>query len=372
MQVFVARPYLMAGNNPSFHWWSYSVVEQSCISSNYSFGHELAHSMGSDHAPGDVVGVAAYGYSKGYKDLNGEFRTLMALDTGCNCTRALRYSSQSLTHLGKPTGNSSQDNSLSINNVRFTVSGFREATSCAHSISTSSQSVLHTGASGSLTVSTTSGCSWTATSSESWITITGGSSGSGNGSVSYTVSSNTSTQLRSGTITVEGQLITITQDGSPCSYSLSPFSASFDSSGGSGSASMAAPTGCAWTATSSQSWISISEGSSNLEKTREAKKHQTRKKRKKNGGSSGSANGTVSYSVASNSTSQSRSGAVTAEGQILAITQSGIPSADGGNGVSGATTEIPTLSEWGFIIMGICLLCLGAWARRRRSLSDFR
>ncbi len=39
-------------------------------------------------------------------------------------------------------------------------------------------------------------------------------------------------------------------------------------------------------------------------------------------------------------------------------------------GVPAQAEEIPTLSEWGFIIMGICLLSLGVWALRRRNLSD--
>ena len=299
--LFCGKAYLMAGNNPGFSWWSYSVVEQSCISPNYSFGHELAHNMGSDHAPGDPIGVPAYSYSIGYKEPSSQFRTLMAYNSGCNCTRLLRHSSQSITYQGSPTGNSTQDNSLSINNVRFTVSGFRDEPGCEYSTSPGSQSFLESGGGGSLTVSTTGSCSWTSSSSDSWITVTGGGSGTGNGSVSYTVSSNPTTQSRSGNITVEGEVLTIDQDGLPCTYGLSSGSASFGFAGGSSSVGMTSLAGCNWTATSNQGWVTITAGTS------------------------GNGNGTISYTVASNPTIQSRVATITAGGQVLNITQDGIP-----------------------------------------------
>ncbi|MBF0606539.1 MAG: M6 family metalloprotease domain-containing protein [Magnetococcales bacterium] len=63
----------------------------------------------------------------------------------------------------------------------------------------------------SVTVNT--GCPWTATSNNSWITITSGTSGSGNGTVAYTVSANTSASQRTGTMTIAGQTFTVTQEG---------------------------------------------------------------------------------------------------------------------------------------------------------------
>src|SRR5207253_5812204 len=47
-----------------------------------------------------------------------------------------------------------------------------------------------------------------------WLSITSGGSGTGNGTVSYTVSSNSST-ARSGTITAGGQTFTVNQAGVP-------------------------------------------------------------------------------------------------------------------------------------------------------------
>ncbi len=64
-----------------------------------------------------------------------------------------------------------------------------------------------------MSVTAPAGCTWTAVSNVSWITITSSSSGSGSGTVSYSVAANTSTSQRSGTLTVAGKTITVTQAG---------------------------------------------------------------------------------------------------------------------------------------------------------------
>lgn len=74
----------------------------------------------------------------------------------------------------------------------------------------------HSGASGagSFTVTTPSGCSWSATSDRTWLHTS--SSGSGSGTITYTVDANTTTAIRSGTITVAGQALQVVQ--APSSY----------------------------------------------------------------------------------------------------------------------------------------------------------
>jgi hypothetical protein len=86
---------------------------------------------------------------------------------------------------------------------------------CTYSIFPTSQSFSSAGGSGSVNVTAPSGCPWTATSNASWITITSGSSGNGNGTVNYSVASNPSTTPRIGTMTIAGQTFTVTQDGTP-------------------------------------------------------------------------------------------------------------------------------------------------------------
>jgi len=60
----------------------------------------------------------------------------------------------------------------------------------------------------------TSSCAWTARSNDAWIQISGTTgSGTGPGRVSYNYDANASTASRNGTITVNGQTFTLTQDG---------------------------------------------------------------------------------------------------------------------------------------------------------------
>jgi len=56
-------------------------------------------------------------------------------------------------------------------------------------------------------------CTWTASSNAAWLTITSGSSGSGNGSVGYSIAANAGASQRSGTLTIAGQTFTVTQSG---------------------------------------------------------------------------------------------------------------------------------------------------------------
>jgi len=71
-------------------------------------------------------------------------------------------------------------------------------------VTPSGPSFLAPGGTGTLTVTAPSGCGWQAGSAASWIVITAGSSGSGGGSVNYTVSANAGSTQRAGTMTVAG------------------------------------------------------------------------------------------------------------------------------------------------------------------------
>jgi Zn-dependent metalloprotease len=84
---------------------------------------------------------------------------------------------------------------------------------CTFSISPSSSSQPAGGGTGSVSVTAGAGCSWTAVSNATFITITGGASGAGNGTVTYSVAANTGTSSRTGTMTIAGQTFTVTQAG---------------------------------------------------------------------------------------------------------------------------------------------------------------
>jgi len=97
--------------------------------------------------------------------------------------------------------------------------------SCTVTISpTSSNLPSAIAASGFIAVTAGTGCNWTATSNDAWITIGVGASGTGNGTVTYNVTQNTSTTPRTGTLTIGGNTFTITQPGAPCTFTILPSS----------------------------------------------------------------------------------------------------------------------------------------------------
>jgi hypothetical protein len=93
----------------------------------------------------------------------------------------------------------------------FTDIGWGTVASCIYAISPSSFAAGAASRGGSVGVITATGCAWTATPSVPWITITAGGSGSGNGTVSFTVATNTGAP-RSGTIAIADKTFTVTQN----------------------------------------------------------------------------------------------------------------------------------------------------------------
>jgi hypothetical protein len=73
----------------------------------------------------------------------------------------------------------------------------------------------------SINVSAVPSYLWTASSNASWLTITSGASGNGNGKVSYSIAANTGNTTRAGTLTIANLTYTVTQVPSP---SPQPFS----------------------------------------------------------------------------------------------------------------------------------------------------
>jgi Zn-dependent metalloprotease len=84
---------------------------------------------------------------------------------------------------------------------------------CSYSISPTSASYAATGGTGSVSVTAGAGCTWSAVSNAGFITITSGSSGSGNGTVGFSVAANAGTTSRTGTMTIAGLTFTVTQAG---------------------------------------------------------------------------------------------------------------------------------------------------------------
>jgi Zn-dependent metalloprotease len=122
--------------------------------------------------------------------------------------------------------------------------------------------------------------------------------------------------------------------GGTCSYSISPTSASFAASGGTGTVSVTAGAGCAWTAASNSSFITVT------------------------GGASGSGNGTVSYSVASNPNTTSRTGTLTVAGKTFTVSQA---AASGGTNIVANPGFESGTSPW--VLSGQVTHSTGAYPR---------
>ena len=84
---------------------------------------------------------------------------------------------------------------------------------CTFTLSTAGLSFGANGGTGTVTVtSQATGCAWTAKSNDAFITVTSAASGVDNGTVTFAVAAN-SGSARTGTLTIGGVTLTVTQDG---------------------------------------------------------------------------------------------------------------------------------------------------------------
>jgi hypothetical protein len=225
---------------------------------------------------------------------------------GCNWTASSTESWLTITNGASGTG---------IGTVEFTVASntgparagtisiagqahtVNQAGGCSVSINPPSATPSSSGGAGTpIAVSAGAGCTWTATTATAWITVTSGTSGSGNGAVAYTVDANTGA-AREGTIDIATNTFIISQ-AAACSYAINPTSQNFGPKPGTSKPiAVTAPTGCAWTATSNDAWITVENGAT------------------------GSGNGKMTFSVSMNTDATSRVGTLTIAGETFTVTQ---------------------------------------------------
>ncbi len=111
--------------------------------------------------------------------------------------------------------------------------------------------------------------------------------------------------------------------GGACSFSINPTSASFAAAGGSASVTVTTTAGCNWTAASNSSFVTVTSGAS------------------------GSGNGILSYSVAANTSSLSRSGSLTIAGLTHSVSQAGTGGSGCANSIVNPGFETGT-TPWTF------------------------
>jgi hypothetical protein len=175
---------------------------------------------------------------------------------------------------------------------------------CTYTLNPPSAAFAATASTSQFTVTTQSGCAWTAVAGATWVTVNApaNGAGSGTGDVTYTVQANPDQAQRSTTIAVGGQAHTVTQAAAapppppPCTYTLNPTSGSSPTAGGAGVFTVTTQPGCAWTAATAETWITVNTAS-------------------------GAGTGEVSYTAQANATAQPRVGSITAGGQTYSLTQ---------------------------------------------------
>jgi len=194
---------------------------------------------------------------------------------------------------------------------------------CIVSLSSGGADMPASGGSGSVGVNIPAGCGYTTVPGPNWITVVSGGSGTGPGTLNYSVAQNSSTQPRSGSLLIGGQHYQISQAGVPCSLSLTNDNPVFAFGGGSGSIGVAANgPNCDWNSTSSASWLKITSGLTGI------------------------GNGTVMFTVDPNGLQTARSGSITVAGQSATINQSGqvcsysLRSSSGAVPASGSTGSV--------------------------------
>ncbi len=148
--------------------------------------------------------------------------------SSCSWTAASSASFLTVTSGSSGTGNGTVNYSIAANtgaarSASITVNGtsvnFTQAaatavapTGCTVKLSTTNVQGNSGGGTSNVDVTADSNCSWTAASNASFLTISAGASGTGNGTVTITSAANPANSSRTGTVTIGGQTVTVTQD----------------------------------------------------------------------------------------------------------------------------------------------------------------
>src|SRR5262245_55921865 len=122
------------------------------------------------------------GYKLYYGTRSGAYSA--SIDVGVATSYTVSNLTSGATHYFAAVGyNSSRAESPYSNEVSYTVAASVPA--CTYAISPASQAVGASSATGSVGVTAGAGCAWTAASNASWLHVTSGANGTGNGSVGY-------------------------------------------------------------------------------------------------------------------------------------------------------------------------------------------
>ncbi len=247
-------------------------------------------------------------YESFYPPDAGNYTMSLQMPSNCNWVAAVVGSWNRVTSANSGSGNSLvqyqldqntgtyRQGQISIGNILLTTKQIGSA--CQYATSFNSSFFPASGGNYTVTVSAPSACSWTASSSSGWVRITSGSSGSGNGSTGIVIDPNSTGAVRTYSITVAGVSVQINQVSSAPVCSVAPVATEswYPGAANSYALGVIAGSGCSWSASTSTPWITITGGS-------------------------GSGNGNVSFTLAANTTGESRQGSISVSGQTFTVRQ---------------------------------------------------
>ena len=175
---------------------------------------------------------------------------------------------------------------------------------CTFALSPSNATHSANSSTGFVEVATSSNCFWTAFTTNSWIRVVSGSTNVGSGLVIYLVDANNSAFSRTGLIRIDGRNFFVLQAGNSnlppaCTFALSPSNATHNANSSTGFVEVATSSNCFWTAFTTNSWIRVVSGSTNL------------------------GSGLVAYLVDANESSLARTGQIRIDGRIFFVQQAG-------------------------------------------------
>ena len=135
-------------------------------------------------------------------------------------------------------------------------------TRCQASVANSGSSYGPAGGTGTLSVSVSRECTWTAVSGSPWVTITSSAEGQGDGTVTYRVAENGVPVPRQSSIGVGERLVEVAQQGAACQFDLSPSATDpLPAEGGLRTLDLRTHAVCDWTAASRVPWVAVSPAS---------------------------------------------------------------------------------------------------------------
>jgi hypothetical protein len=169
---------------------------------------------------------------------------------------------------------------------------------CEVAVTNNTPQLPSSGGNGTITVTTSRDCTWSASSEASWISIPT-TSGQGPATLNYVAQANPLGTARQARLMVAQQAIDVAQAAAACRYDVSPSSVAVDAPGQQVSLALTATGGCQWTVRADSPWISNAAPAN------------------------GTGSGTIQIAIAAN-TGSARTGNVTIGNATVHVTQGAV------------------------------------------------